>query len=167
MRVAFLPREAAGSRDDMMVLKSEAPNENYRFMGSSVPGQLFLPKEQATLKFNFDKGSDNSSVRDFAIEMQEITTRGIRVRAVRGGSRHLWKRAVDCSGRPARAGAAYGGLRGSSARSLRSRVFRCRRSSARPSAGMNIWRMPRTGHTYFSTSVGNNWVLQAGSLPDR
>ena len=35
--------------DNLKVLKANAPDENYRFVGSNAPGQLFLPKEQATL----------------------------------------------------------------------------------------------------------------------
>ena len=61
--------------DNLKVLKANAPDENYRFIGSNAPGQLFFPREQATLKFDFAKGSDNGAVGDFAIEIQEITAR--------------------------------------------------------------------------------------------
>ena len=57
------------------VLKAGAPDENYRFVGSNAPGQLFLPGEQPALKFDFAKGGDRGTVRDFAVEIQEITTR--------------------------------------------------------------------------------------------
>ena len=61
--------------DNLKVLGAGAPDENYRFVGSNAPGQLFLPKERATLRFDFAKGGDQGTVRDFAIEIQEITTR--------------------------------------------------------------------------------------------
>ena len=61
--------------DNLKVLKAGAPDENYRFVGSNAPGQLFLPGEQPALKFDFAKGGDQGTVRDFAVEIQEITTR--------------------------------------------------------------------------------------------
>ena len=61
--------------DNLKVLRAGAPDESYRFVGSNAPGQLFLPKERATLKFDFAKGGDQWTLRDFAIEIQEITTR--------------------------------------------------------------------------------------------
>jgi hypothetical protein len=61
--------------DNLKILKAKAPDENYRFMGSNAPGQLFLPREQVALKFDFAKGGDHGTVDEFAIEIQEITTR--------------------------------------------------------------------------------------------
>ncbi len=61
--------------DNLKVLKADAPDENYRFMGSNAPGQLFLPGEPVALKFDFVKGTQPGAVQDFAIEIQEITTR--------------------------------------------------------------------------------------------
>ncbi len=61
--------------DNFKVLNVNAPDENYHFVGSNAPGQLFLPKEEVKLRFNFAKGTDTGSVKDFAIEVQEITTR--------------------------------------------------------------------------------------------
>ena len=59
---------------NMKELKCEAPNETYRFTGSSSPGQLFLPGEKVDAKLVFKKGSDSGAV-EFAIEIQEIGTR--------------------------------------------------------------------------------------------
>jgi hypothetical protein len=89
--------------DNLKVFKANAPDENYRFVGSNAPGQLFLPKEQATLKFDFAKGGDNGTVRDFAIEIQEITARDPDARA-KGGFTDTSGNAplIGLEGQPAR-----------------------------------------------------------------
>jgi hypothetical protein len=70
--------------DNLNVLNASAPDENYRFVGSNAPGQLFVPREPVTLKFEFAKVNDSGTVRDFRIELQEITTRNPDART-RGG----------------------------------------------------------------------------------
>ena len=89
--------------DNLKVLKANGPDENYRFVGSNVPGQLFLPNEPATLMFDFGKGSDNGTVRDFAIEVQEITARDPDARA-KGGFTDTSGNAplIGLEGQPAR-----------------------------------------------------------------
>jgi hypothetical protein len=59
---------------NMKELKCDAPNETYRFTGSSSPGQLFLPGEAVDIRLAFKKGGDTGTV-DFAIEIQEVGTR--------------------------------------------------------------------------------------------
>ncbi len=61
--------------ENMAVLHAGMPNTSCRFLGSNAPGQLFLPGEVPTLRIAFTKGTDNGTVRDFALELQEITTR--------------------------------------------------------------------------------------------
>jgi hypothetical protein len=60
---------------NMHVLRCDLPNATYRFVGSNAPGQIFLPGEPVDIKLIFTKGQDQGEVRDFAIEIQEITTR--------------------------------------------------------------------------------------------
>jgi hypothetical protein len=60
---------------NMKVLRCDMPNTTYRFDGSNAPGQLFLPGEPVHIKLVLTKGQDQGEVRDFAIEIQEITTR--------------------------------------------------------------------------------------------
>jgi hypothetical protein len=60
---------------NMKVLRCEMPNTTYRFVGSNAPGQLFLPGERVDIKLVFTKGQDQGEVKDFAIEIQEVTTR--------------------------------------------------------------------------------------------
>jgi hypothetical protein len=70
--------------DNFKVLNAEPPSENYRFTGSNAPGQLFLPKEPVTLNFDFPKDGDSATVKEFAIEIQEITTRNPDARTKEG-----------------------------------------------------------------------------------
>jgi hypothetical protein len=65
---------------NMKVLRCDMPNATYRFAGSNAPGQLFLPGEPVHVKLVFAKGTDQGEVRDFAIEIQEITTRDPQAR---------------------------------------------------------------------------------------
>lgn len=74
-RAAFADERPLVLEDNLKVLKASAPDENYRFVSSNAPGQLFLPREQPALKFDFARGADSGIVEDFAIEIQEITTR--------------------------------------------------------------------------------------------
>jgi len=60
---------------NMKVLRCEMPNTTYRFAGSSAPGQIFLPGEPVDIRLVFTKGEDRGEVEDFAIEIQEVTTR--------------------------------------------------------------------------------------------
>jgi len=72
----LLARTGAGGEQalvlepNMKVLNCAMPNTNYRFLGSSAPGQLFLPGEPVNIKLALKKGKG-----DLAIEIQEITTR--------------------------------------------------------------------------------------------
>lgn len=61
--------------DNLKVLRDAAPNTNYRFTGSNGPGQLLFNDEPVNLKFTFKKEQDQGLVKDFALEIQEITTR--------------------------------------------------------------------------------------------
>ena len=65
---------------NMKVLRCEMPNTTYRFSGSNAPGQLFLPGEPVDIKLVFAKGKDQGEVKEFAIEIQEITTRNPEAR---------------------------------------------------------------------------------------
>lgn len=60
---------------NMKVLRCTMPDETYRFAGSSAPGQLFLAGEPVDIKLVLTKGGENGELKDFAIEIQEITTR--------------------------------------------------------------------------------------------
>jgi len=62
-------------KENMAVLNAQMPDTTYRFLGSNAPGQLFLPKEPVNVQLAFTKGKDTGTVRDFALEIQEITTR--------------------------------------------------------------------------------------------
>jgi len=62
-------------KENMEVLKCQEPDEKYHFAGSNAPGQLFLPGEPVNLKLVFVKGNDSGAVADFALEIQQITTR--------------------------------------------------------------------------------------------
>ena len=80
--LAFLASAAAARGEsqfvlaaNMKVLRCDMPNTTYRFAGSNAPGQVFLPGETVAIKLIFAKGADRGEVRDFAIEIQEITTR--------------------------------------------------------------------------------------------
>ncbi len=80
--VAFLASAAAARGEsqfvlaaNMKVLRCDMPNTTYRFAGSNAPGQIFLPGETIDVKLIFAKGTNRGEVRDFAIEIQEITTR--------------------------------------------------------------------------------------------
>ena len=55
---------------NMKVLNCAMPDKDYRFLGSDAPGQLFLPGEPVNIRLALKK-----SEGDFAIEIQEITTR--------------------------------------------------------------------------------------------
>ena len=61
--------------DNMKVLQCDMPTTDYKFTGSNIPGQLFLPGDSVTLNFDFAKGADNGTVTDYSLELQEITTR--------------------------------------------------------------------------------------------
>jgi hypothetical protein len=61
--------------DNMAQLKCAKPDTVYAFTGSNAPGQLFVPNEPVNLTFSFTKGADAGTVKDFGIEIQEITTR--------------------------------------------------------------------------------------------
>lgn len=70
--------------DNLKVLRCDPPNATYRFAGSAAPGQLFLPGESVDIKLVFAKGQDQGEVKDFAIEIQEISTRDPEAKA-KGG----------------------------------------------------------------------------------
>jgi len=55
---------------NMDVLRCSAPDADHRFLGSSAPGQLFLPGEPVSVKLALKKSDEK-----LAIEIQEITTR--------------------------------------------------------------------------------------------
>ena len=61
-------------QSNMDELRCEMPNKTCRFVGSSAPGQIFLPDEPANIRLVLKKGTDNGPV-DFSIEIQEIGTR--------------------------------------------------------------------------------------------
>lgn len=59
---------------NMKVLDAQMPDKANCFVGSSAPGQLFLPGEAANITLNLEKGSDAGETK-LAIEIREITTR--------------------------------------------------------------------------------------------
>ena len=61
--------------ENMERLRCAMPDAAYRFTGSSAPGQLFLPGEPVTITVNMQKGEHQGVVKDFVIEIQEISTR--------------------------------------------------------------------------------------------
>jgi hypothetical protein len=67
------PQFVLGS--NMKALRCDMPNAAYRFAGSSAPGQIFLAGEPVDIKLVFAKGQDQGEVKDFTIEIQEVTTR--------------------------------------------------------------------------------------------
>jgi len=70
--------------DNMKVLGCDPPDTAYRFVGSGAPGQLFLSGEPVDIRLVFAKGQDQGEVKEFAIEIQEITTRDPEAKA-KGG----------------------------------------------------------------------------------
>ncbi len=61
--------------ENMAVLHARMPDKTYRFLGTNAPGQIFYPGETANVRLALTKGTDTGTVRDFALEIQEITTR--------------------------------------------------------------------------------------------
>ncbi|NQT85459.1 hypothetical protein HQ560_01765 [bacterium] len=57
-------------KPNMDALECAMPSAAYRFLGSSAPGQLFLPGEAVTIRLALKK-----SEGPFSVEIQEITTR--------------------------------------------------------------------------------------------
>src|SRR5512137_2311965 len=55
---------------NMKVLNCAMPDKDFRFLGSDAPGQLFFPGEPVNVRLALKK-----SEGDFAIEIQEITSR--------------------------------------------------------------------------------------------
>ena len=51
------------------------PNMTYRFAGSSAPGQVFYIDEPVNVSLVFTKNQDQGTVKDFGIDIQEITQR--------------------------------------------------------------------------------------------
>ena len=101
---------------NMKVLRCDMPNTTYRFAGSNAPGQLFLPGEPVDIKLVFAKGQDQGEVKDFAIEIQEITTRDPRGPDQGSVHRHGRQRAADRPGRQAGHAPDQGPLRRRAAR---------------------------------------------------
>jgi hypothetical protein len=60
--------------ENMGVLRCSMPEAGNRFVGSSAPGQLFMPGEPVNVTLALAKGGDSGKV-DLAVEIQEITTR--------------------------------------------------------------------------------------------
>ena len=58
---------------NLQILKADPPSKDFRFVGSSAPGQLFAAGEKAVVKLHF--AQDAAMDKAFAIELQEITTR--------------------------------------------------------------------------------------------
>jgi len=58
----------------MAVLQCQMPGTDYRFTGSSAPGQLFFPGDPVTLQMSFQTGSYAGTV-GFQLDLVEITTR--------------------------------------------------------------------------------------------
>lgn len=56
-------------------LKCNPPDAINRFVGSSAPGQLFMPGEIVDINLVIAKGKDSGIVKDYSVEIQEITTR--------------------------------------------------------------------------------------------
>lgn len=65
----------------MAVLRAAKPDTTYRFLGSNAPGQLFFSGETALVKLAFTRGADSGEVRDFSLEIQEISTRNPEAKA--------------------------------------------------------------------------------------
>lgn len=61
--------------ENMKVLNCDMPTTTYRFAGSNAPGQLFMDGEQTTITLAITNGNDTGVVKDYAVEIQEITTR--------------------------------------------------------------------------------------------
>jgi hypothetical protein len=61
--------------ENLAQLKCDPPTATYRFLGSNAPGQLFCPGEAVTLSLAMKRGADVGEVKEFALELQEITTR--------------------------------------------------------------------------------------------
>lgn len=61
-------------KPNMNVLRCSMPDVNYRFVGSNAPGQIFFADEPVNINLAFKRGSDRGAI-DFAIEIQQITTR--------------------------------------------------------------------------------------------
>ena len=68
-------------KENMALLKCDSPGENYRFTGSNAPGQLFLPGEEVAINLKLQKGNFQGVVKDFSIEIQEISTRNPEARS--------------------------------------------------------------------------------------
>ncbi|HEY5814178.1 MAG TPA: hypothetical protein VIT23_16165 [Terrimicrobiaceae bacterium] len=60
--------------DNMKELKCSLPNDRFRLVGSSAPGQVFLGNEAVDVKLAFKKGDLNGTV-PFSVEIQEVGTR--------------------------------------------------------------------------------------------
>jgi hypothetical protein len=60
---------------NMERLRCAMPDTTYRLAGSSAPGYLFYADEPVDVTLIFHEGKDAGTVRDFAIEIQEITMR--------------------------------------------------------------------------------------------
>ena len=58
----------------MKELKCSLPNDRFRLVGSSAPGQVFVGDERVDLKLAFKKGDLNGKV-PFSLEIQEVGTR--------------------------------------------------------------------------------------------
>ncbi|MBE2178939.1 MAG: hypothetical protein IAE97_00505 [Chthoniobacterales bacterium] len=78
--VLWLPGRAAADEnimiqpDNMKELNCAMPDEQFRFAGSSAPGQLFFTGDPVDLRFVFRKGSLSGRV-PFTLEIQEVGTR--------------------------------------------------------------------------------------------
>lgn len=77
-------------KENMALLHCDGPGVDYRFTGSNAPGQLFMPGEEVTVNLKMKKGDDQGIVKDFTIEIQEISTRNPEAR-----SKEAW---TDTSG---------------------------------------------------------------------
>ncbi|HEY8667743.1 MAG TPA: hypothetical protein VIL86_13840, partial [Tepidisphaeraceae bacterium] len=60
---------------NMKALKCAMPDVKYRFAGSNAPGQMFYPGEEVAVRLVLSREKDQGEVKDFAVEMQEITWR--------------------------------------------------------------------------------------------
>ncbi len=68
-------------KDNLEVMKAEAPDTRFEFIGSNAPGQIFLPGEKATLELDFERAAftgDNAA--PLSLELREITTRNPNAR---------------------------------------------------------------------------------------
>lgn len=61
--------------ENMAKLHAAMPDTRYRLLGANVPGMIFYPAESVVLQLALTKGRDLGVVRDYALEIQEITTR--------------------------------------------------------------------------------------------